>query len=60
LFEDGSGSLKLFEISILRFGNFSHNHQSHSAPGSGGGGAYYHGHRGSNGRPGMVIVTEYL
>jgi hypothetical protein len=41
-------------------GNFSHNFQTHSAPGSGGGGAHYHGHRGSNGRPGMVIVTEYL
>ena len=40
-------------------GNFSHNHQSHSAPGSGGGGAHYHGHRGSNGRPGMVIVEHY-
>ena len=41
-------------------GNFSHNHQSHSSPGSGGGGAHYHGHRGSNGRPGMVIVTHFL
>lgn len=41
-------------------GNFSHNHQSHSSPGSGGAGAHYHGHRGSNGRPGMVIVTNYL
>mgnify|MGYP003327858531 CR=1 FL=1 len=40
-------------------GNFSHNHQSHSAPGTGGGGAHYHNHRGSNGRPGMVIVTNY-
>jgi len=41
-------------------GNFSHNHQSHSAPGSGGAGAHYHNHRGSNGRPGMVVVTHYL
>ena len=41
-------------------GNFSHNYQTHSAPGTGGGGAHYHGHRGSNGRPGMVIVTNYL
>ena len=40
-------------------GNFSHNFQTHSAPGSGGSGAHYHGHRGSNGRPGMVIVTHY-
>jgi hypothetical protein len=40
-------------------GNFSHNHQSHSPPGSGGAGAHYHGHRGSNGRPGMVIVEHY-
>ena len=41
-------------------GNFSHNHQSHSAPGSGGSGAHYHGHRGSNGRPGLVVVTHYI
>jgi len=40
-------------------GNFSHNHQTHSAPGSGGAGAHYHGHRGSNGRPGLVIVVHY-
>jgi hypothetical protein len=40
-------------------GNFSHNHQSHSAPGSGGSGGYFNGHRGSNGRPGMVVVTHY-
>jgi hypothetical protein len=40
-------------------GNFSHNHQTHSAPGSGGAGAHYHGHRGSNGRPGLVVVTHY-
>lgn len=41
-------------------GNFSHNHQSHSAPGTGGAGAHYHNYRGSNGRPGMVIITHYL
>jgi len=41
-------------------GNFSHNHQTHSPPGTGGGGAHYHNFRGSNGRPGMVIVTNYL
>jgi hypothetical protein len=41
-------------------GNFAHAHQSHSAPGSGGSSGYYSGHRGSNGRPGMVIVTHYL
>ncbi|UYA57524.1 collagen-like protein [Synechococcus phage S-CREM1] len=41
-------------------GNFSHNHQSHSAPGSGGAGAHYHSHLGSNGRPGLVVVTHYL
>ena len=40
-------------------GNFSHNHQSHSAPGSGGAGGYFHGHRGSNGRPGYCVVTNY-
>ena len=40
-------------------GNFSHNHQSHSAQGSGGAGGYFNGHRGSNGRPGMVVVTMY-
>ena len=40
-------------------GNFSHNHQSHSAPGSGGSGGYFNSHRGSNGRPGLVVVTHY-
>lgn len=40
-------------------GNFSHNHQSHSAPGSGGSGGYFHGHLGSNGKYGMVVVTMY-
>jgi hypothetical protein len=40
-------------------GNFSHNHQSHSSPGSGGAGAYFNGHLGSNGRPGICVVTMY-
>ena len=40
-------------------GNFSHNHQSHSPPGSGGAGGYFNSHRGSNGRPGLCVVTNY-
>ena len=40
-------------------GNFSHNHQSHSSPGSGGAGGYFQGHRGSNGRPGLCVITHY-
>jgi len=40
-------------------GHFAHNHQGHSAPGTGGAGAHYHGHRGSDGRPGIIIVTNY-
>lgn len=40
-------------------GNFSHNHQSHSSPGSGGSGGYFHNHRGSNGRPGMIVITHF-
>lgn len=40
-------------------GNFSHNHQSHSTPGSGGRGAYFTGHLGSNGKSGMVVITHY-
>jgi hypothetical protein len=40
-------------------GNFSHNHQSHSAPGSGGAGAYFHGHYGSAGKAGMIVVYMY-
>jgi hypothetical protein len=40
-------------------GNFSHNHQSHSTPGSGGRGAYFHGHYGSQGKGGMVVITHY-
>jgi hypothetical protein len=40
-------------------GNFAHNHQGHAAPGSGGTGAHYHGHRGADGRPGIVVIEEY-
>lgn len=40
-------------------GNFAHNHQGHSAPGTGGTGGYFHGNRGSDGRPGLVVVTEF-
>ena len=40
-------------------GNFTHNHQGHAAPGTGGTGGYFHGHRGSDGRPGIVVVEEY-
>jgi hypothetical protein len=40
-------------------GHFAHNHQNHTAPGTGGAGAHFHGHRGSDGRPGIVIVTNY-
>jgi hypothetical protein len=40
-------------------GNFSHNHQGHASPGTGGCGAHYHGHRGSDGRPGLCVVEEY-
>jgi hypothetical protein len=40
-------------------GNFAHNHQSHTSPGTGGAGAHFHGHRGSDGRPGIVVVTNY-
>jgi hypothetical protein len=41
-------------------GNFAHNHQSHTSPGTGGAGAHFHGHRGSDGRPGIVVVTNYF
>ena len=40
-------------------GHFSHNHQGHAAPGTGGTGGYFHGHRGSDGKPGIVLVEEY-
>lgn len=40
-------------------GHFSHNHQGHAAPGTGGTSGYFSGHRGSDGRPGIVVITEY-
>jgi hypothetical protein len=40
-------------------GHFAHNHQTHCAPGTGGAGAHFHGHRGSDGRPGLVVVTSF-
>ena len=40
-------------------GNFAHNHQNHSAPGSGGTGGYFNSHRGANGRPGYCVVTMF-
>ena len=40
-------------------GNFAHNHQSHTSPGTGGAGAHFHGHRGSDGRPGMCVITNF-
>jgi hypothetical protein len=40
-------------------GHFAHVHQGHSAQGTGGAGAHFHGHRGSDGRPGLVLVTMY-
>lgn len=41
-------------------GHFAHIHQGHSAPGTGGTSGYFSGHRGSDGRPGIIIVTEYF
>jgi len=40
-------------------GHFAHNHQGHAAPGSGGTGGYFHGHRGSDGRPGIIVIEEF-
>jgi len=40
-------------------GHFSHVHQGHAAPGTGGTSGYFSGHRGSDGRPGIIVVTEY-
>jgi len=40
-------------------GQFGHNHEGHATLGSGGSGAHFHSYRGSNGRPGIVIVTNY-
>jgi hypothetical protein len=41
-------------------GNFAHNHQGYSANGTGGTSGYFSGHRGSDGRPGMIVITEYF
>jgi hypothetical protein len=41
-------------------GHFSHNHQGHSAPGTGGTSGYFSGHRGSDGRPGIIVITEFF
>ncbi len=41
-------------------GQFGHNHESHTALGSGGSGAHFHSYRGSSGRPGLIIVTNYF
>lgn len=40
-------------------GQFGHNHQTHTALGSGGSGAHFHSYRGSSGRPGVIIVTNF-
>lgn len=40
-------------------GHFAHNHQGHSAPGTGGTSGYFSGHRGSDGRPGIIVITEF-
>ena len=40
-------------------GHFAHNHQGHSAPGTGGTGGYFTGHRGSDGKAGIVVIEEY-
>ena len=40
-------------------GQFGHNHNAYAAEGSGGGGAHFHSYRGTDGRPGIVIVTNY-
>jgi len=40
-------------------GQFGHNHNGHSALGAGGGGAHFHSYRGTDGRPGIIIVTNF-
>jgi hypothetical protein len=40
-------------------GQFGHNHNSHSALGAGGGGAHFHSYRGTDGRGGIIIVTNF-
>jgi hypothetical protein len=41
-------------------GNFTHNHQGHSSPGTGGSAGYFSGHRGSDGKPGLIVITEFF
>lgn len=40
-------------------GQFGHNHNGYSALGAGGGGAHFHSYRGTDGRPGIIIVTNF-
>ena len=40
-------------------GHFAHNHQGHSSPGTGGTSGYFSGHRGADGRPGIIVITEF-
>lgn len=40
-------------------GQFGHNHEGRATLGSGGCGAHFHSYRGSNGRPGIIIVVNY-
>lgn len=40
-------------------GHFAHIHQGHAAPGTGGTSGHFSGHRGSDGRPGIICVTEF-
>lgn len=40
-------------------GQFGHNHNGHSALGAGGGGAHFHSYRGTDGRSGIIIVTNF-
>jgi hypothetical protein len=41
-------------------GNYAHNHQGHSAPGTGGTSGYFSSNRGADGRPGIVVVYEFF
>jgi hypothetical protein len=40
-------------------GHFAHNHQGHAAPGTGGTGGYFQGHRGSDGKAGIIVIEEF-
>ena len=40
-------------------GHFSHNHQGHAAPGTGGTSGHFSGHRGSDGKNGIIVITEF-